>query len=1771
MSRTQINPIVVRNNKNQINLLLNNNYNLKNKYIYTLREEMLIKQNCYLIFENFYNFDINKIYIIKLYNNLNIYCDLLINIENIKEIFQYQNNVIENILFQHPKNSNLKLFKYLKTVKYLRGFQKKKKITKHLLFTNKIVNINFLKYNKFQYTIFNNNLNYKNNLKKLFEIYFKFIINNNNINKNLLQNFIFFDKFLILYKNIQQYLYNISSKKNILFLINKNNFNLFLKMYDNTLSLNTITKINSKLNFKYYIKNYYINILFKLLINYYLIKNKKNKLFNNYNIYLIQTIFNLYFQNFSKMKFIKNQNFTNYFLKGIFVLKNNFKSINSYFNLKYFKLKNLSKNQYLFNNLVNDSNKNLSLNLVSNKLNILMQNHKHIVQYFNIYKPILFKFQLKSKKLNKSKTIRLNKMFLIKHLKIKKHFYKFIIIKKIYKNKINMKKLKKNTISKLNNYKKILYFFKKGDLINKNINLNYLKRNLNLTLEFKNISTKNKNKDIKNIESIKSIENIENIENTEYIKNNILINNNNYIDSLTLKGIFAKKPVKTYYPFYQFNWLLFDLKREISKLLIDFSLFKNPFLFSLLLYQFKYDIKNSFSFFKTLKTHKIIFQKFIKLNKFSKNNKKLQIKLKQIKNNKEFLIVSNLLKQIKQKDILNFYYYSKFLNKNGFLKNKFFIKSLNYVIKKENIFEIFLQKFNIYNKYFKTTNNIFLFKKFNNNNNLNILKINYKVQSNFKIQIFFNINKNLNFKIISNFSKNILKTLNDFKYLKLNKKNYNYIIKNTNKNKIYLKNNLKIILKHFFLNLNSIIKTQKYFFSYNQYIFSKKLYLSILKKYIKTQLFENLEITSLFQFKIFSKEFKSIPLVLKRNKQNIKNKNNLKKFSQKQILNNKILKLFNIYFISSKIFLKKRKFLIHFKTNKLNKFKKIKFKKLKKHSKFIKDFDRDFNIINDKKFLLLNFSSYFFRLKKNQTKKQLYLNHYKFSSFTFISLFKFNFIYNFLNLKNIMILQTKYLKNNYIFNKSFFYVFYNIYQNLCKNIKITYFVKNILRLSFKHIKKSLKNKTFINFNFLYNKIIINKCLKFNNKKTIKLILINQLKFLKLINILTNFNKLKIFYGDFSNLNFIKNNKFSKDFLDFKYNKYLQNNISTLNFSIFFENLLYPLFNNYLNLKYKKQIIKILLNFEQIFKIYKYKTGIFIYKKYKYKTNYSKLLISNLNVLKYKKEKNINIFFSNNKTSSFFKNDDILEDFQLFFSTFEKFKPYNYFRKPVISPAKLHENFHVKSLSYVKNSLSLKKTPYKPFSKNANNFYILNNIYTLYSFLCIYFYQKFLLKHILIKNNLKKFYIFRNITNNKFKYIKYLLLNNYILIYKNLSNMLSNLNRNSSNIFLKSFNSNLTFSKNSTIYFYENLIINFYKYGILYNNVDEYLNLFLLSISKFSNLKKQFFSTFQLEKENFNYFQLKFNKMYILNNYFLNFFKNINKCSTFIINIFNYQNNFKIQHLNLSIKNKNLTLNLNFLQLFEQLFYKYYYFYVLFKNNTNTKLQIILIKNKLLKFIKKYKLNINYFENYNEFNKFKYIYNFNLFLQYLCFINIHYIINNNNLLFYNNNHIINLNFFSNFLDYILKKSNYLNFLYYKLSYKNSNLNKILGLYILLYKYSLNSKIFGINVILKYLYQHFLNMITDNTFYKYSKLKNILYLLENIFDDFLKLSVNSIKGFKLYIKGRTSNTTLRKKKYIIQKGILNLNTLTTKIDYDQFIIKGKYGNICIKLLISSNFIN
>lgn len=124
MSRTQINPIVVRNHKKSINLLLNNNYNLKNKYIYTLQEEMLIKKNCYLIFENFYNFNIKKIYIIKLYNNFNIYCDLLINIENIKEIFQYQNNVIENILFQNHKNLNLQLFKYLK------GFQKKKKLQK---------------------------------------------------------------------------------------------------------------------------------------------------------------------------------------------------------------------------------------------------------------------------------------------------------------------------------------------------------------------------------------------------------------------------------------------------------------------------------------------------------------------------------------------------------------------------------------------------------------------------------------------------------------------------------------------------------------------------------------------------------------------------------------------------------------------------------------------------------------------------------------------------------------------------------------------------------------------------------------------------------------------------------------------------------------------------------------------------------------------------------------------------------------------------------------------------------------------------------------------------------------------------------------------------------------------------------------------------------------------------------------------------------------------------------------------------------------------------------------------------------------------------------------------------------------------------------------------------------------------------------------------------------------------------------------------------------
>lgn len=130
MSRTQTNPIVVRNTKKHTNLLLNNNYNLKNKYIYTLREEILIKKNCYLIFENFYNFNIKKIFILKLYNNFNIYCDLLINVENIKEIFQYQNNIIENFLFKNHKNLNLQMFKYSKTIKYIRGFQKKNKLQK---------------------------------------------------------------------------------------------------------------------------------------------------------------------------------------------------------------------------------------------------------------------------------------------------------------------------------------------------------------------------------------------------------------------------------------------------------------------------------------------------------------------------------------------------------------------------------------------------------------------------------------------------------------------------------------------------------------------------------------------------------------------------------------------------------------------------------------------------------------------------------------------------------------------------------------------------------------------------------------------------------------------------------------------------------------------------------------------------------------------------------------------------------------------------------------------------------------------------------------------------------------------------------------------------------------------------------------------------------------------------------------------------------------------------------------------------------------------------------------------------------------------------------------------------------------------------------------------------------------------------------------------------------------------------------------------------------
>lgn len=1626
---------------------------------------------------------------------------------------------------------NLDLFKNIKSFSnedYIYNLREDNLIKKILqLLLNQYFNININKLQIIKYfesiDIFTE-LNIDKNTQKLNLLKF---INEKNINKklslilynkNYLINTKINKKKLIIYNNlIIKQLYNFKTKKLIL---NK----LLIFNYNNKSIIINKKKYNIKqyqkydINYNYILKIY--NIYYYFLLN--TLKNLNiNKILKNKNfIYLFFNIFNkiqnLFFKNNLNYKILKNKNITNNYIKPLLLVENNNKILNKTY------IKNIKNNliilfQLIFNyyklcnNIKKNSNKyKIFYKFLINDLIIIYLNNSN----YNIKKNINNYINIYIKNyyiiLKFKNNIKLN-YFSLKYLKTK-----LIQTNKIKYNNIKILLNKSNT--NINTYNKV-EIIPTFNIINNNIN------NLKLIVKFKNkyFKTNFKNKKFKILKKNQII-----IKNKKkYYK--IFILKTKKIKSLNKKNKKFKnksnlikksnilKNLKLNYK--NLNYYLKNYKNYHIKYIYNSSIIKNViYNKSLLILQNPNKIKNLHKFNKNLKIKLKSKKKLINKIKINTN-----FKIKSENKNDYKIILKPFIKTKYTFKILNLKY---IINKQ--LKIKKFIQiHLNY-FKRQHLLELHTTKYIYKNKllknYYFNNKKQFIFYNINNKQLFNYqLKINNKYF--YKNQCLHRIN--LNITNIEFYNKIALFNY----YLTNSKNNYNEISR-----KLYFdinsySNNIKKIAKNKFKTINKKKNTL-----INKYLNTNILLLNYLKF---TKILLKLHLKKLNKKNKSKKHIKN--LLYKQYKLNIFYLSNFKDN------NNKLLKKFNIN---------------------LNKNIKLNTKKYYHLIFKLIYFNKNINTIsfnnNFKYYIILN------NLLKIQNNANInnFINYYN-----NIKILKYNNILSYLYLQKL--LKTKNNNNKYkIINYNIIYNYFNLYNN---NNKININNNKLIHLSYKNfiknqninLKKLILKNNLIKFNYttIFKKFY-KKIYNFKNNLKIKNILLKQLYCLKYLYLLNKFNystpNLSFFdLYDYKNL---KKNQLIKLFLDFNFLNYSKsgNNIQL------FENLIYPLFNKHLKLSYKKQIINVILNFEQIFKIityFKNLNNIKIFSKFSLINNnksFNNILIKNnyINLL-------TNKIFRNNINN--FDTYIPYNKFQKYSKNFEIYK--NYMRKisikynKILSKKQLIKNYT--DYKFNKNKIK-KQNLIKKSSKT------INNILLFYNFLCIYKYQKYLIKKILKKTNLKI-----NTSNNLYfiqkKYIKYLLLNNYIQIYNNLNSFfLLKLTKNqTNNNSLLNYNN---FSLNSNYYYYTDLLNIFNKNNILINNANEYNLLYpdllitnflnKINYNKIKNLNQQLLKASTSLNTNIitnNYLNnLKYNRIYkTIDYYYTNNTLYIN--NNIKINLLNKLLNLHKKHLN---KRNLLSLNLNINNFFYTIIKNYY----LFSNKLENKFinKLILKKNILLNYIFNKKLYINLYENQQFIDIKKIIQNTNLFLKYLCFLNIYYIIYNKNYIkFYNNYNVFSLLFFSNFLDYIFKKSNYLQFLFYKLSYKNNNLSRIMGLYLLLYQYNNNPKLVNINMILNYIFEFLNSQIKSNTFYKFSNLKKNLYLFENIFNDFIKISTN-ITGIQFSIKGKTSNTTLRKKKYIIQKGYLNLNNITNLINYSQKIVNGKYGKLCFRLYISTNIL-
>lgn len=415
-----------------------------------------------------------------------------------------------------------------------------------------------------------------------------------------------------------------------------------------------------------------------------------------------------------------------------------------------------------------------------------------------------------------------------------------------------------------------------------------------------------------------------------------------------------------------------------------------------------------------------------------------------------------------------------------------------------------------------------------------------------------------------------------------------------------------------------------------------------------------------------------------------------------------------------------------------------------------------------------------------------------------------------------------------------------------------------------------------------------------------------------------------------------------------------------------------------------------------------------------------------------------------------------------------------------------------------------------------------------------------------------FFFFRNLIFFKLTQSKIYFVNFYFNIYHNFYNFFVN------NIFFFFKKNNLVnnvylLSKQKHIYFFKFLKFkNLCFENIFFKNTTSkkktYINKFkLLSFYFFFNFKKIFYKTKLLKNFTFNskYFVfILFFKFYFLSFYFLNFFlknflfhkskikykikfkhkfKNVYKHFYKNINFFYNKNiNFNIYYSNYIINNNKIDkFNFNpiFLKSFNNI-YNNQYPLLIFSNNS--------------KILNKFNLKKSFFflNLFNVFilNFFEFFFKFNFFIKL------------------SNDLSVNNNF--NMLTFFNKNSVYFR------NYKFFNFSEMVEIVLISF---LNKDLI--------FFKNWLKITLDDMNVKNHK-KFFVILSDFVSDNFNYFSNNfKILGFYFIVRGKIGlSGNAKKKRFYFKKGLINVSSKKSKIDFQKFNIKTNCGSLGINIIIS-----